>query len=131
MKKLVIFALAMTISTAFANFNADENESSQVEQTVIAKVSPFCMAIVKGDVDMVKKMISLGADVNKFSKGMAPVMYAARYNRVEILKVLVRNGADIYVKDKLGNTALQYAELANAFDAMLFLEQKGDEELNL
>ncbi len=85
-------------------------------------VSPFCMAIVKGDLETVKKMIELGSDVNKKSDGMTPVMYASRYNRTEIIKVLVKNGANLKTKTDKGYTALKYAELSNAKEAIELLK---------
>ena len=92
--------------------------------TFKAKVDPFCMAIVKGDIDMVKKMIALGSDVNESSEGMTPLMYAARYNRVEIIKLLKQHGANVKAKDDKGNTALQFAKHSNAQEAVELLSKK-------
>ena len=87
---------------------------------VISKVtvSPFCTSIAKGDFETVKKLIELGADVNKKSNGMTPLMYAAKYNRVEIIKLLVEQGAKIDAKSDSGHTAFKYAEMSNAQDAL-------------
>jgi ankyrin repeat protein len=81
------------------------------------------MAIVKGDLEIVKKLIELGSDVNEKSDGMTPLMYAARYNRTDIIKVLVKNGANIKTRDKKGNTAMKFAKLSNAQDAVALLEK--------
>ncbi len=88
-----------------------------------AKVNPFCMAIVKGDLDAVKKMIEHGSDVNEKSEGMTPLMYAARYNRVGIIKILLKKGANIKAKDGKGYNAMKFAKLSNAKDAIALLEE--------
>lgn len=122
-KTLFISVLVMFITMTTVNAKTSNFESNDFT-TVKVNVDPFCMAIVKGDVATVKKMIQLGADVNKKSQGMTPVMYAARYNKAEILKLLIDNGAKLKVKSKSGHTALKYAELSNAKDAKKILENE-------
>ncbi len=85
--------------------------------------TPLCTAIFKGDVDTVKKFIEYGADVNEVSNGMTPLMFAARYNKVAIVKLLLVNGADKKLKDEKGYTAIKYAELSNSTEALAILKQ--------
>lgn len=87
-----------------------------------ADISSFCKAIVKGDYDTVKSLIELGEDVNQKALGMTPAMFAARYNRVEILKLLIEKGADLNLRSDRGYSAKKYAELSNATDALGVLE---------
>jgi len=96
---------------------------SHTNELTTAKVNPFCMAIVKGDIDAVKKMIELGSDVNEKSNGKTPLMYAARYNRVDIIKILVKKGASLKTRDRMGYTAMKFAELSNAKEAMVLLKK--------
>jgi ankyrin repeat protein len=49
-------------------------------------------------------------------------MYAAKYNKVEILKLLVKHGADLRKRSDKGFTAKRYAQLSNAKEALDFLE---------
>ncbi|MEE1898648.1 ankyrin repeat domain-containing protein [Flavobacterium rakeshii] len=84
--------------------------------------TPLCNAICKGDVDTVKKFIEYGVDVNETSNGKTPLMLAARYNNVEILKLLIDNGAYVLAKDERGQTAEKYAEASNATEALEFLK---------
>ncbi|UJH68156.1 ankyrin repeat domain-containing protein [Allomuricauda sp. SCSIO 65647] len=86
------------------------------------ELNSFCKAIMKGDVDLVKKMIALGEDVNQKSLGMAPVHFAARYNKAEILEVLLANGANIKKRCDKGYTAKKHAELSNATEALEVIE---------
>ncbi len=90
--------------------------------TVIYLNTPLCVAISKGEVDVVKKFIEYGADVNERSNGMTPLMLAARYNNVDIIKCLLAHGANVKAKDDKGFTALKHAELSNASDAVAYLK---------
>ncbi len=112
-----ISCIAMTV-VAMSSFTPRFDLDLTLENVSIVKPSPFCAAIIKGDIEMVKKMISEGEDVNKKSMGMAPVHYAARYNKAEILKVLIENGANLKKRSNDGHTAEKYAELSNAKEAM-------------
>lgn len=124
MKKTIVTALTIMLitSVSFATEKQTTLDSHTYEFTT-NQVSTFCMAIVKGDTDTVKKMIELGSDVNKKSEGMTPLMYAARYNRVDIIKILVEKGAKIKARDSKGNTAMKFAKLSNAKEALALLKE--------
>lgn len=126
MKRIVItLSMAVAIATtSFANStNPIKVDSYRVEVTNIKKTSPFCLAVAKGDFETVKKMIELGENVNQVSNEKTPLMYAARYNHMEIAKLLVANGAEIKVKDKRGMDAIKYAEVSNAQETATVLKQ--------
>jgi len=123
MKKSVIFvaiAMAFSVSTLNAK-NVISTTSTYEVVTKKSTVSPFCLSIVKGDIETVQKLIDLGINVNKTSKGLTPAMYAARYNRLDILKLLVENGAKLNVKSDRGMTAEKYAEASNAMDTLNYI----------
>ncbi|MEO8516068.1 MAG: ankyrin repeat domain-containing protein [Flavobacterium sp.] len=122
-KTIIIFGLALV---AFANvsFASTSNVSSKNNIEIVFRPSPFCTAVAKGDLDAVKKFIEYGADVNETSEGMTPLMYAARYNKVEVVKFLLEKGARIGVKDEKGLTAAKYAEMAKATDIIALLSAK-------
>ncbi len=122
MKKLVLSLMLASGTLVGANAAVADHSIIPVKHVEAKKVNTFCMAIVKGDIDTVKKMIALGQDVNEKSNGKTPAMYAARYNKVEILKVLVKNGANLSKKCDQGHTAKDYAKLSNAQDVLKYLE---------
>lgn len=124
MKKSIIYLGVALL--AFGNFaNASNNEkgtSEKLEITTNKSITPICQAISKGDIETVKKMVEFGTDVNQVSNGMTPLMYAARYNKVEIVKLLLANGARVSTKDEKGFTALRHAELSNATEVAELLK---------
>ncbi len=69
------------------------------------------MACHCGDLNLVKRFISEGADPNyhDYTNSNFPLMEASyRYNN-EVIEFLIENGADINLRNKNGNTALHKA----------------------
>jgi len=129
MKKTILItaiALVFTLGNVSAVTVNENLETLKVEK-VVSKVNAFCLSIAKGDIETVKKLITLGEDVNQKSNGMTPLMYAARYNKCDILKLLIANGAELKTKSTSkstkGFTALKYAKLSSADKAVAILEE--------
>jgi ankyrin repeat protein len=106
-----------------SNFNATPNFGFAKEYKEYKDATPLAVAIVKGDLETVKKFIEYGADINQKSNGMTPLMIAARYNQVDIIKLLLDKGANYKIMDDKGLTALKYAQLSNATQATAMLIQ--------
>lgn len=122
-KTIIISALALCFSLVTLHAETSIKNSPKYQSSTKVKVSPFCVSIAKGDFETVKKLVELGTDVNQKSEGLTPVMYAAKYNRTDILKLLIANGADLKAKSDKGMTAMKYAELHKADDAKAILEE--------
>ncbi|WP_036156112.1 ankyrin repeat domain-containing protein [Maribacter forsetii] len=125
--KKVILTLAMVALTVGSTVMAAETVNRSKTTTEIdlvsrVDISSFCKAVIKGDLETVNRLIDLGEDVNQKSLGMTPAMFAARYNKVEILEVLIENGADLKMQSSHGHTAKRYAELSNATEALELIE---------
>jgi len=119
MKKTIIIS-AMAACLSIVNVNAEPlttKDYNTFTTVSVVKVNAFCASIAKGDFETVKKLVDLGTDVNVKSNGMTPAMYAAKYNRVEILELLIAKGANLKVKSDKGWTAKKYADLSNAKEA--------------
>ena len=123
MKKTIIFlglALVALTNVAEAKTTTIFTTSKEI---VNYDNTPLCSAIIKGDLETVKKFIEYGTDVNEMSNGLTPLMFAARYNKVAIIKYLLEKGAKKNTKDEKGNTALKYAEFSKSQEAVDFLKQ--------
>lgn len=125
MKKSIL-TLSIVALTMGANLMANEITQPYCvlsnELIINVDISSFCKAVIQGDVSTVKRLIALGEDVNQKSLGMTPAMYAARYNKVEVLSILIKNGADLTMKSNQGFTVKKYAELSNAEEALEVIE---------
>lgn len=127
MKKTILTVVAVlmfVVTGAKANESKVEKNNSTLELVDVKTlaVSSFCKAIMQGDIDTVKKLIDLGEDVNKKSLGMTPAIFAARYNKVEILKLLVEKGANIKTKSDKGLSVMKQAKRSNATDVIAYLK---------
>jgi len=69
--------------------------------------SPLMMACLKGHVEMVKKLISRDADVNK--TGWTPLHYAATGGHVAIIELLLEQHAYVDAESPNGTTPLMMA----------------------
>ena len=75
-------------------------------------VSIFDEAIDLGNINLIKYLIyEKGVNVNKTSRDsqLTPLMLASCYGLLDIVKLLVENGADINARDKLGLSAKDYS----------------------
>ncbi len=71
--------------------------------------TPLFLAVKKGNPEVVKKMISLGAKVDaRLPDGRTSVFFAEKQ---EVLDLLVRAGADLLLKNNAGHTAFFEARL--------------------
>jgi len=115
MRKLILSIAILTVAIVFAK---NENPSEILKNDIVnytLNVNAFCKLIQLGNYDAVKSLINEGEDINRKSTGLTPLMFAARYNKVEIAKLLIENGANLKEKsDRKGFTALKWAELSNA-----------------
>lgn len=127
MKKTIIYS-GLALVLAFSNVTMANNVQSASNLMVreYRATTPLGIAISKGDVTTVKKLIEYGASVHEKCNGMTPLMIAARYNQSEIITLLLANGANLKEKDERGLTALKHAEASNAKDAVALLKQAAE-----
>ena len=109
--------LAVTLLSDVAMASVPAASSTAPVKKEYTNATPLAIAIAKGDVTTVKAFISYGADINEKSNDMTPLMLAARYNQVEIINLLLQNGASVKVTNSKGFNALKYAKLSNAAQA--------------
>jgi ankyrin repeat protein len=69
-----------------------------------AKEKPFLEAVKKGDAGLIEKFLQKGADASLKDDCNIPVItYAASINRPDILKILVKSGANVNAIDEFDN----------------------------
>jgi ankyrin repeat protein len=122
-KSILTLGIALLL---FSNAAHASNTSALLSSTTFVgnynNATPLASAIANGDVAFVKAFITYGANVNEISNDMTPLMVAARYNQVEIIKLLLDKGANKEFKNSKGFNALRYAELSNAKEATAALK---------
>ncbi|MDQ6473070.1 ankyrin repeat domain-containing protein [Flavobacterium sp. LHD-80] len=112
---ILIFGNGLNASTLKLSIEKQKEFSSTTK-------SPLHLAISKGDIESVRRFIQYGADLNKVANDMTPLMIAARFNEFEIIKMLLKNGANPSNKNEKGFTALNYAEYAKATESIVILK---------
>ena len=122
-KSVIITAIALCFSIVTVNAKSITENTNNTNVEFVFKVNSFCVSIAKGDLETVKKLIDRGADVNQMSNGMTPAMYAAKFNRTDILKLLIAKGANLKSRSVKKITALKYAEMHGATDAAAIIKE--------
>jgi len=121
-KSVIILGMALIISTnALEASNLKLSVKDQINSRVYV-ASPLHYAVCAGDIETVKNLIKYGTDLNKLSRDMSPLMLAARFNKFEIIKILLANGANPSLENEKGFKALHYAEYAKANEAIAILK---------
>jgi ankyrin repeat protein len=102
------------------NRGADPNQTDNVGATALMWAMP--------DIGKVRRLIARGADVNARSSnlGRTPLLVAAGYpGTVDVLKLLLANGANLHAKDAAGFTALGIAMTSADVEVVRFLVDRG------
>ena len=97
--------------------STDVNRLNTNGETVIM------LAALKGQQEVVEKMIKKGADVNK--TGWTPLHYAASGGHVAVISLLLENSAYIDAESPNGSTPLMMAAMYGTSHAVKFLLQEG------
>lgn len=126
MKKLILTVFAIVVS--FGTITASDLHKPTFKTSIeYPNVSTLCKLIKAGNYDAVKSLIENGTNINRKSTGLTPLMFAARYNKVEIVKLLISKGAKLYAKSEKGDfTALQYAKMSKAHESYKIIKEAMD-----
>ncbi len=87
-------------------------------------VSVFDVAITYNNIDLIKKLLDDGCDINAPTRrsGFTPLMCAVCYNRVEIIELFLQKGADVTATDSQGFSALDFARKMHKKSILALLE---------
>jgi hypothetical protein len=134
--KMRLHAAAMTGDKEVAEVFLQEDQEgafnvSRIDPNVTNREdgqSPIFLATVKGELEMMKRLISAKADVNFTNNdGRAPLSLGAEFGQTAAMAVLVEAGAKIDAVDARGRTALHVAVALNRVEtAWQLLAWKAD-----
>lgn len=100
-----------------------DSPKTNVEVRNAKDESPLMLAALKGQQDLVTRLIARDADVNK--PGWAPLHYAATGGHVAIMKLLLENYAFIDAQSPNGTTPLMMAAMYGSAAAVQLLLDEG------
>ena len=100
---------------------------TNVEIRTLQDESPLMMAALKGHLEMARKLIARGADVNK--TGWTPLHYAATGGHLEIMELLLEQHAYIDAESPNGSTPLMMAAHYGTAAAVKLLLEAGADPL--
>lgn len=126
-KAVIILGLIFIFTNEIKASNCELKIENQAEFSIYSN-SPFHLAISKGDIETVKRFIKYGANINKIVNNMTPLMVAARFNQVEIIKILLENGAEPSLENERGYTALHFAEFGKSAESIAILNKANMEK---
>ena len=98
-------------------------------RTTKQQVYKFRCAAENGDVEKVNQMLQDGmpVDVACDHFGYTAFLVAARYNRPDVARRLLQEGADINARTKHGDTSFHLVAMNNSLDFAQLLVEKGAE----
>ena len=88
-------------------FISDKNGPSALVNAVVTRKYPFVVQIFKMCKASIDRLEAIDLDKDRESSVALPI--AAKYHDIEMIKLLLRNGARTDVKDSRGDVALHYA----------------------
>lgn len=121
-KSVIILAVALAMSTSILNASNIRQVVKDPIDSPAYEVSSLHYAVCAGDIESVKKLIAYGANLNKVIRDMSPLMLAARFNKFEIVEILLASGANPRIENEKGLRAIHYAEYAKATESIAMLK---------
>lgn len=88
----------------------------------------FHDAMRKSDLDVARRMLDAGADVNHFDNGYTPLHEAVRIGNILLVRLLLDHGADVSRGDSEGYTPVHYAAISceiESYDICKLLLENG------
>jgi ankyrin repeat protein len=118
MKVLLLLGAFLLVSNSGADQSRRASGDLKVEQAVLT-------AIRTRDTAHLAKILRLGFSPNTLLSGDAPIAVAARFANLEAIKLLLKAGASVNGRNRLGNPALELAAFAGSSPCVRYLLSRG------
>ncbi|MBS1549535.1 MAG: ankyrin repeat domain-containing protein [Bacteroidetes bacterium] len=99
-----------------------DNQINQCFMIKEGSYNPLVISIKLETKNVFKYLLEHGADVNKICDNKTPLMFAAKYGKLEMVKQLLAKGAQKDLKNTKGYTALDYAKRENFQEIVQLLQ---------
>ena len=87
-------------------------------------------AIINGDIQSIQIIINQNINLESNGNGLTPLLFATKMNKIEIMKILLSNGANVNAKTKEGYYPLLFAiERSNLNSIKLLVQYDGNIEI--
>ena len=108
------------------NINYQTSVVSQKDNKNEHSATALLAATLGSHIEVIKLLVSRGADVNKSSlTGCTPLQAASEIGNVDIMRFLIESGAGVNQPNLLGRSPLCTAAAENCLEAMEFLLRSG------
>ena len=111
-------------SDSFDNFSLLIDNGCNTE-VMIENCKLITLCAEGGNPESIAKMLELGQSIEESSPYGTPIQIAAKNNRTEAVKFLIKNGANIFIKDDQFNTILHYAAFYSNSELIQFEIEAG------
>ena len=110
--KTLIYATPLHYAAYFGHFEIVqillENGARLRERNLLGETA-LCIAIKKGHCQIFKYLIQKGADIDVWREMCGPVIIAIIHSQIDVLKLLLKHGAEVNFQHFEYRTPLQYA----------------------
>lgn len=93
----------------FGDFNNIQFHLPPIIIPISDPIDDLFLAIINNNITEVNRLINMGIDLNSKRGGDTAIILASKLSKIKILKDLIKAGADIYLTDNNGKTALMCA----------------------
>jgi ankyrin repeat protein len=131
----ILISVVLTLGCSDSNNNEGQNSQVNKEKTSIESASKkpkapeidIHSAVVSGNVIVMKQHVLAGTDLNLKDPfgGSSPIISAALFGKIEIVKILVDAGADVNFINNDGSTALHTAAFFCRPEIVKILQDNG------
>ncbi len=135
MKTLLIISsitLLLTNACMQSGNNSKPDMNTNTESVVAKPKMNIHMAVLSGNLEVVKQHIKAGTDINDKDAmtGSTPLISAASFDKLEIAKALIDANADLSLKNSDGATALHSASFFGRIEIVqMLIDAKADKTI--